>query len=337
MTILKSPVRIGIYGAGKWAANSHIPNLVQLEHAQITATADINPDNLRTSAEKFPLGQTYLDPYEMLEKEELDALYSIVPACARTDVEAIAASKGIHLFSEKPQALEMAVARRIDAAIQQSGVISTVCFRQRYRPIFQQARHFLSDKKIVHLRFQSIHGLPGPRPNGPGWSNKMEMGGSSFFDWGPHAVDYSRYISGLELDTAQAFFNHPDVQQYYQPLSCSFNFTLNNGATLLLTFLSCTNHSPKEPWFTAYYEGGYLSIHRYDHIEVNGELYYQADEFNPWFEQDRVFIEAVRTNNRELLLNDYHDGLYSLAPVLAGWASAQNNGQPIHIETFMQA
>jgi myo-inositol 2-dehydrogenase/D-chiro-inositol 1-dehydrogenase len=336
MSDTQPAVRVGIYGTGTWASNSHIPNLVKLPNAEIVAVADINPENLRTTAEKFPIGQTYQDPHEMLEKENLDALYSIVPAFARTDVEATAAVQGIHLFSEKPQALEMAVARRIDAAIQQSGVISTVCFRERYRPIFKEARRFLSDKKVVHLRFQSTRGLPGPRPEGPGWSNKMEMGGSSFFDWGPHAVDYSRYISGQNVVTAQAFFNHPDTQQYSQPLSCSFNFSLSNGATLLMTFLACTPAAPSEPYFTAFYEGGYLAIYQYDRIEVNGELHYKAEEFNPWFEQDRVFIEAVQTGNRDLLSNDYHDGLYSLGPVLAGWESAKRGGDPINVETFIQ-
>ena len=55
----------------------------------------------------------------------------------------------------------------------------------------------------------------------------------------------------------------------------------------------------------------------------------------PWFEQDRVFIEAVRTGNRALLLNDYADGLYSLAPVLAGWESARRGGELIAVAEFM--
>ena len=33
----------------------------------------------------------------------------------------------------------------------------------------------------------------------------------------------------------------------------------------------------------------------YDRLEVNGEVVYAPEEFDPWFEQDRVFIEAVRT------------------------------------------
>ena len=63
---------------------------------------------------------------------------------------------------------------------------------------------------------------------------------------------------------------------------------------------------------------------------------YQAEEFDPWFEQDRIFVEAVRTSDASLLLNDYHDGLFSLAPVLAGWESARRNGECIYVPAFME-
>ena len=88
----------------------------------------------------------------MLEKESMDALWSIVPAFARTGgVEVAAASKGIHLFSEKPQALEMRVARDIDDAVREAGVLSAVCFRERYRPIFQGSIRFSQRRNVEYM------------------------------------------------------------------------------------------------------------------------------------------------------------------------------------------
>jgi hypothetical protein len=59
--------------------------------------------------------------------------------------------------------------------------------------------------------------------------------------------------------------------------------------------------------------------------------------FDPWFAQDRVFIEAVRSGDAAPLRNDYHDGLFSLAPVLAGWTSARRDGVTVAIAAFMDA
>ena len=120
----------------------------------------------------------------------------------------------------------MAVARRIDTAICDAGVLSAVGFRERYRPIFQEARRLLADKEIVHIRFQNIGGLPEER-DASHWDGVFEKGGSTFFDWGPHAIDYSRYMSGLDIRTAQAFFAHP--KQYRSPISASFNYLLSNA------------------------------------------------------------------------------------------------------------
>ena len=328
-------IKVGVLGAGNFANKQHLPNLKQIEGVGLVAICDIDAEAARRTATEFGIARTYTDGHEMIQKECMDALWSIVPAFARTDIEATAASRGIHIFSEKPQAIEMQVAKRIDNAVRQAGVLSTVCFRERYRPIFQEARRLLADKEVVHIRFQSIGGLPSPPGEGERWSDAMETGGCRFFDWGPHAVDYSRFMSGLDIVTAQAFFKLPE--KYNKPVSACFNFALSNGATMAMTFLDASPcQPPGEAYFLIYYEGGYVGVHNYSHIDMNGERVFEGGDYNPWFELDRRFCEAVRTGDDSELLNDYHDGLYSLAPVLAGWESARRGGQPIDIAEFMQ-
>ncbi len=333
---MKDNIRVAIYGAGRFANRKHLPNLARIDGVDIVAVCDINENTARDTADHFGIPSVYTSGHEMLAKEEIDALWSIVPAFARTDVEAAAASRGIHIFSEKPQALEMPVARRIDDAIRKADVLSIVCFRERYRPIFQEARRLLVDKEIVHIRFQSTRPLPGLRENG-GWHSEFEKGASAFFDWGPHAVDYTRFITGLDVTTAQAYFKH-DPDRHREPTSSSFNFQMSNGATMAMTFVCASStQPPQEPYFLVYYEDGYLGIHGYKHIDIDGEIVYNAEEYDPWFELDRRFCDAVRSGDEKHLLNDYHDGLYSLAPILAGWESARLGGEPIDVEQYLQA
>lgn len=339
-TVMPKPrtVRVAVYGAGHFAKTTHIPNLMKIDGVEIVAVCDTNPDALRTAAETFSIERAYQDAHEMLAQVEIDALFSIVPAYARTDVEAAAALKGIHLFSEKPQAMTMRVARRIDEAVRASGVISTVGFRERYRPLFQEARRLLADKRVTHIRFQQVSGYPGPsKPGHRGaWGSQMDKGGVRFFDWGVHATDYARFMSGQNVTRAQAFLCQPDG--YPTPLSSSFHYALSNGATMTLTFVeSDPTGLGGEPWFTVYFEGGRIALFGYERIEMNGKTVYQAETYDPWFEQDRRFIEAVRTGDASGLLNDYHDGLFSLAPVLAGWASSRRNGACIDVAGFMAA
>ncbi|MFH1571907.1 MAG: Gfo/Idh/MocA family oxidoreductase [Gemmatimonadota bacterium] len=332
------PVRVAVYGTGSWANRTHIPNLLKLGGVELVAACDASREAVEGAARAHGIPRTYADGQAMVADGGFDVLFSCVPAFARTGVEAAAAEAGVHLFSEKPQATTMAVARRIDAAVRQAGVLSTVCFRERYRPLSQEARRLLAGREIVHVRFSSCGGLPGLLPaSGPAsWHQDMARSGGSAFDWGVHAVDYIRFVTGLDVATAQAYYHHP--ARYVSPLSCSFNLRLESGATATLSFVSAVKSAPpEEPWFTFFYLGGYLAIHRYDRLVVDGETAYQAADFDPWLEQDRAFIEAVRTGDGSALLNDYHDGLYSLAPVLAGWESARRGGQLIDMAAFMEA
>ena len=331
---MSKTIRVGVFGAGRFANSQHLPNLAKIDGVDIVAVCDVNEQAARETAGRFEIPGIYTDGHEMIDKEPMDAMWSIVPAFARTDVEATAASRGIHLFSEKPQAIQMSVARRIDEAIREAGVLSSVCFRERYRPIFQEAKRLLADKEVSHIRFQSISDLPRARDTST-WHGQFEKGASGFFDWGPHAVDYSRYVSGLDVTTAQGFLKH-DADCYGSPTSASFNFLMSNGATMTVAFV-CTTPTlpPGEPYFLFYYEGGYLAIHAYEYIEVNGERVFEGQEYNPWFELDHLFCEAVRSGDGSQLLNDYHDGLYSLGPVLAAWESSRQGGQPLDVEEYV--
>ena len=329
-------VRVGFYGTGGFANRTHIPNLRNIPGVEIVALCDVNKDALASTASRLPDARTYSDAHEMLDAERLDVLYSCVPAYIRTDVERTAAERGIHIFSEKPQALRMAVARSIDEAIQRSGVLSTVGFRERYRPILQETRRLLADKAVVHAEFISPRRLPPPKGHEQSWYAQMERSGGPALDWGVHAVDYARYMTGLNIESAQAFYCEREV--YSLALSSSFNFRLSNGATMVMTFVSALGQEGERSirgGFRIFYEGGYLELDLYDEIRVNGRPVFRGQDANPWLEHDCVFIEAVRTGDASHLLNDYHDGLYTLAPVLAGWESARRGGELIDVGRFM--
>ncbi len=327
-------IRVAFYGCGTFANRTRLPNVLQTDAAAVVAVCDQNAQAAQETAERFNVPNVYRDAHEMIDTEDLDVLYSLVPAYVRTDVEATAAERGIHIFSEKPQALTMQVAHRIDGAIREAGVISTVGFRERYRPIFQKARELLSDKTVVHVRFQSFGGLPPSTAGGPkSWWHEMEKSGGRALDWGVHATDYTRFMTGLNVKQVQAFYCERPA--YATALSASFNYCMENGATMTLNFVSAGQGPKDEPRFTIFYEGGCLEVHGYEQIRVNGASVYEADPFDPWLEQDRTFIGAVQSADRTRLLSDYHDGLFSLAPILAGWESARQGGVCMDLERFM--
>ena len=90
---------------------------------------------------------------------------------------------------------------------------------------------------------------------------------------------------------------------------------------------------------------------------MNGERYYTYDDakehnggpadgyvrgqgHDPWFEQDKCFIEDVRDrlagrgSGAARIVNDYADGLKTLAPCLAAWESARRGGAHVDVVSF---
>ena len=328
-------VRVGFYGTGAFANKEHLPNLSKLPGVEIVALCDLNREALAATGKRFGVSSLYTDYHEMLEKERIDALFSIVRAYQRTDCEIIAAKKGIHLFIEKPQAADMAKAKEIARAIRESGAIATVGVRERFRPTVEAARKFMAGKDFVHAQKLSF----GEATSSPAKYSLEQMGGP-FLDWGTHFIDEIRYITGHEVVLAQAFFV-PDPRAEsgeYLPLSYIGNFVFDNGATANWTISNCLDPAITAPYLDfphllIAYRGGSLEL-RYETLKANGEIIVQTEPTNPWFLSVKAFIEAVRTGDRSLLRNDFSDGLFSLAPVLAARESAKRGGEVIVVRDF---
>ncbi len=327
-----APVRVAFYGTGRFACSTHIPNLLRIPGAEIVALCDSSPAALEQAAALVPAAARYPDADALLAAGGFDALYSCVPAYARTDVEARAAQRGIHLFSEKPQATRLEVALTIDAAVLAAGVIATVGFRERYRPLVRKARELFAGHEATHVQFLQHARTPAARHT---WYRDVALSGGPALNWGGHALDQIRFVAADEVSKAQAFWGAGDILGF--PPSQSLSFVLASGATATLTFVTSTAVKDRfhRNRFSFFHREGVLLVEDYESVSINGTVAYAGEEFDPWMEQDRVFVEAVRRRDPSLLASDYHDGIRSLAPILAAWESARRGGAIVDVEAYI--
>ena len=89
MAATDNRVRVAVLGSGGWARRTHIPNLQKLD-VDIVALCDVSDEAAQQAADEFGIPSRYGDGYEMIASESFDALYSCLPAYARTGVEATA-------------------------------------------------------------------------------------------------------------------------------------------------------------------------------------------------------------------------------------------------------
>ncbi|NJN83870.1 MAG: hypothetical protein HC802_17415 [Caldilineaceae bacterium] len=156
----------------------------------------------------------------------------------------------------------MTTANAIDEAIRAAGVLSSVGTRERYRPLLQAVRSFLADKQVLYVHCS----LPSPNIGQRTWLHDEERSGGFALEWGQHAVDYVRFMTGEDIVTAQAFYVRPEGYDF--SLTSSFNFLLTNGGVMSLSFVNYRAEGAvqagrrSEPLFGIYYLGGRIDVYR---------------------------------------------------------------------------
>ncbi|MEM2446179.1 MAG: Gfo/Idh/MocA family oxidoreductase [Candidatus Bathyarchaeia archaeon] len=95
-------VRFGVVGAGGISNHFHLPELSQIQEAEVVAISDIKLERAETTAKKFGIKRWYTNYNEMLEKEDLVAVIVATPhpTHAKITIDAIEAHK--HVIIQKP-------------------------------------------------------------------------------------------------------------------------------------------------------------------------------------------------------------------------------------------
>ncbi|TDL64739.1 Gfo/Idh/MocA family oxidoreductase [Rhodococcus qingshengii] len=318
-------VRVGFVGAGG-IANVHLQNISKNEMAEVTAICDIHEETALQKAKEYG-GTPYTNVDEMLEKEQLDALFLSVPPFAHGEIEEKAARKGIHLMVEKPLGLDYQTVAKKAEIIKQSGIINGVGYCLRYWETVAKAKEYLRDKKPAMVRGYYLSSFV-PTP----WYREWEKSGGQLVEQSTHIVDLARYLGG-EIEQVYADMSlqvHRNVPNINIPDVTSLNFVYDSGAVghIDSTFAQFDHRMGIELFgedFRVVIDGGNLTI-----FEKGSDTVNFKSELDVYGCQDHMFIEAVIKGDQNLILSSYEDGLKTLAVTLAANQS-HKTGLPMKV------
>ena len=316
-------VRVGFVGCGGMA-RGHMKTLAEMNDAKMVAFCDVQKDRAESAATEYK-GTAYTDHREMLEREDLQALYTVVPPGAHTDAEIMAAKKGIHLFIEKPVAATLGKAREIEAAIRASGVVSSVGYHWRYQDSTAVAKEKLANRTVGMVLGYWMGGLPGVP-----WWRVMSGSAGQMVEQTTHIFDLARYLVGdvRRVFSFQALRTLTDVPNLDVPDFGTALLEFENGA--ISTF---SNTCALDFGYTV----GLHIVCRNMVIEVgsriieSGNAVPMENKTNPNAAENRAFIDAVKTGKRDAILSDYSDAVRTLAVTLAANESAAT-GKPVALK-----
>jgi len=194
-----STVRVGIVGAG-WIAQEHRRVLADAAGVELAAVCDTDPGRAADLASGTG-ARTYADWRDMLDREELGALFVCTPPRAHREPAVAALGSGLPVYLEKPVARTAADAAAIVAAAASAATAGTVCavgYQWHALDLLLELPDLLAGQQVGLLAGTSI----GPTQSRP-WFTDMRAGGGNLLERGSHHLDLIRAVAG-EVVSVQA-------------------------------------------------------------------------------------------------------------------------------------
>jgi len=202
------PVKLGVIGCGV-IGSSHLRTAVNSSLIDLVAVADLIEENRQRATEQFQPKRVYNSSSDLLDDEEIEAVVLAFPTQYRTQVALEAFSKGKHVLTEKPVAINANQVREMIAA--RGNLIAGCCSsRNRFHKSAQVTTEFiqnggLGDLRVVRCRAIAAAGEQPTTPR-PAWRLiKALNGGGILVNWGCYDLDYLLGITSWTLKPETVF------------------------------------------------------------------------------------------------------------------------------------
>ena len=204
----KKKTRVAIVGAGDQANYVHYPSLAMMSDVEIAAVCDIDPDRLKTTADKYGIEKRYgadrnpLAYRKMVEDIAPEAIYVIGHPNMMYDIWTWCLRQKLNLFIEKPMGITIHEARSLAHLAETNGCITQVGFQRRTCPMVVKLRdECLKRGPIVHAGCYFYK-----RNIAPYLEARDHM-----MDDGVHAIDALRWMCGGNVVNIQSLVKRVQV------------------------------------------------------------------------------------------------------------------------------
>jgi predicted dehydrogenase len=176
----------------------------------------LHESDARRAAERWSADRWHTDYFEMLKREDLDAVVIATPPNTHAELTLAAIECGLHVLLEKPMARSIQECESLAEAATRRGTILTVSHEKRFNPGFEKIKEIIDDGILGEIFHLVVHWSAAVRldPNAlcpPDYRDSYEWrwtdpaaGGGILADHLPHYLDLWRWWTGSELKSIDA-------------------------------------------------------------------------------------------------------------------------------------
>ena len=292
---IMSNVSVGIIGLGAQAQN-HLAVLSKDPRVRIAGVADAVEPIADYTASRYRC-TSYKNYRSLIDSEELDAVYVVIPNVYHYEALKYALSKGLNIFCEKPMVINYGHARELLNAVEKAKVVFQVGHNRRFSPVYKKLKELVPSKIKPYMVI--IKMVTGELQRPP-WGADPKISGGHLYDTTLHMLDMARWLFGEVVEvTCRAKAN------VYTTILNDFWINLKHQSGLEVPIFSSGHAS----WIVPFERVEVIGDHCCAITEELNRISYtlgldlptQTEEFNylpitsTWGveEEDRFFVDAV--------------------------------------------
>jgi predicted dehydrogenase len=289
-------VRFGVVGLGGMGS-FHLNYLDRVEGARVGAVCDVDNDRVERIAQKFeslPDGQRVgrFNKYQdLIDSGDCDAVLIATPHFQHPEIAIAAFEKRLHVLCEKPVAVSIGEARRLnDAAARHPDLKFSLMYQMRTVPLYRKLRELIADGELGELsritwlitdwfRTWTYYASGGWRAT---WAGE---GGGVLINQCPHNLDLIWWLTGLFPGriTAVGFVGKTHPIEVEDEVSAILEYP--NGA--VGHFVTTTGEAP--------------GTNRLEIVGDRGKIVTESGKLT--FTRTRKAVREIRETSREMFAN----------------------------------
>ena len=299
-----------VIGIGRIAGH-FMPATRATDNSRITALVSGHRDKALRVAAQYGVPESSIYNYENFDSiasnKSVDAVYVALPNSMHAEYTIRAAKAGKHVLCEKPMATSVADCESMIAACKSAGVKLMIAYRCQYDPTHLKAIDLIRSGAIGQV--QAIESAFGFNIAQGEWRTVKKMsGGGPLVDVGIYALNASRYLTGEEPRSFQAFTSVIDHDGRFSQVEENVSW-ITRFPSGILAACNCTYGADMTGFFKVHGSKGWIEV-------------------DPAFNYDRLHLRAAYPGARLDLPNPGRDPYQFVAEADHFSHCVQNNLEP---------
>jgi len=183
---MENKIRIGMIGAGVHTTNMLYPSLESLDNIERVAVCDLKEERAQKAAKFYAFEKYYTDYRKMLERENLAGVIIGINAKVHPQVVIDSVERGVDVLVEKPAAIYVEDAIKIQEAAKKNKRIVMIDHQKRYSTAYSKAMNIVKSEEFgdIVMIEAKMHGRP------------YETLFNCLMEWQIHNIDIVRAFGG---------------------------------------------------------------------------------------------------------------------------------------------